>query len=86
MTQDMNGAQTELKLYETRDLDIWGHASKTQASRPCRNGHSVTTHTVIASQIGWIDQKGRVYPNDFTLPKPFDGGSITPLLVQKDCD
>ena len=83
MGQDIRRHATTLSLSETHDHEIRGHAGKRGASRPCPNGHDVTTHTIITSQIGWIDQRGYVYPNGYTGKF---AGSLTPLLVQKDCD
>lgn len=77
------GHRTFLRLSKTQDHEIWGHSGKTGCTKQCPNGHCVTVHTIITSQIGWIDQRGRVYP---LTPVPRDfAGSITPLLVQKDC-
>ena len=83
MAEDIRRHATSLKLHETRDHEIRGHAGLRGASRPCPNGHAVTTHTIIVSQIGWIDQRGTVYPNGYSGEF---SGSLTPLLVQKDCD
>jgi hypothetical protein len=41
---------------------------------------SITHHTATLRRIGWIDQKGRVWL-EVPSAKDFDGGSLTPLLV-----
>lgn len=34
-------------------------------------------------RVGWLDQKGRVW-DAIPHPDTFDGGSLTPLLIQLD--
>lgn len=41
---------------------------------------SITHHTATLRRIGWIDQKGRVW-TEVPSSASFDGGSLTPLLV-----
>lgn len=38
------------------------------------------THCATLRRIGWIDQKGRVW-TDIPPSSMFDGGSLTPLLI-----
>lgn len=62
----LKGVETTMRLYLGED--IWG--------RTCR-----------MRRIGWIDQKGRVYPYDLRFMTDdafarFDGGSLSPLLIE----
>jgi hypothetical protein len=53
-----------------KDLDLMEQAWKA----------SITHHTATLRRIGWIDQKGRVWL-EVPATADFDGGSLTPLLV-----
>lgn len=41
---------------------------------------SITHHTATLRRVGWLDQKGRVW-TEVPAGPDFDGGSLTPLLV-----
>ncbi|HEY2638926.1 MAG TPA: hypothetical protein VGI66_03455 [Streptosporangiaceae bacterium] len=41
---------------------------------------SITHHTATLRRIGWLDQKGRVW-TELPASPDFDGGSLTPLLI-----
>lgn len=41
---------------------------------------SITHHTARLRRIGWLDQKGRVW-TEIPATADFDGGSLTPLLI-----
>jgi hypothetical protein len=83
---DIQGAQTDLRLYQGEDWQATGHAVQMPLSRDwyC-DDHGVLQATIKLRLIGWLDQKGRVYTK--TPPQDgFDGGSLTPLLVNPGCD
>ena len=75
--------QTDLKLYEGEDWPTTSHAAG-QPPVLCPD-HEVTQYTIKLRRIGWIDQKGRVYKETPTQAG-FDGGSLTPLLINPGCD
>jgi hypothetical protein len=74
--------QTDLTLYEGQSWDTAAHVSRTD-TRQCE--HDVPRATVQLRRIGWIDQKGRVY-KEVPPTAEFDGGSLTPLLINPGCD
>jgi hypothetical protein len=41
---------------------------------------ALTPHKATLRRIGWIDQKGRVWTSTPSMLR-FDGGSLTPLLI-----
>lgn len=50
-------------------------------------GEDIWGRTCRMRRIGWIDQKGRVYPYDLRFDmegasERFDGGSFSPLLIE----
>lgn len=75
--------QTDLTLYEGEDWPTTGHITKRQP-RECPD-HEVLQATIGLRRIGWIDQKGRVY-KETPSQAGFDGGSLTPLLINPGCD
>lgn len=72
---------TGLRLHEGETWYTTGHALPT-ADCP---DHRVPQATLALRRIGWVDQKGRVYQ---AIPPQagFDGGSLTPLLINPGCD
>jgi hypothetical protein len=64
-------------LHEHPTLD--GHFAYTHMAPHRPTGNEVPVARL--RRIGWLDQKGRVW---LTMPQPadgFDGGSLTPLLI-----
>ena len=76
-----DGAATGMRLHQAQDFTASGHL--TGALRTC--DHDVPVAAIRMRLVGWLDQKGRVW----TACPPgagFDGGSLTPLLIQVGCD
>jgi hypothetical protein len=78
--------QTNLHLYEGEPWEATAHscAPLTGISDICPD-HLVSQSTIIMRRIGWIDQKGRIW-KEAPHPDSFDGGSLTPLLINPGCD
>lgn len=76
------GASTALTVSEGEPWHAIAHAGG-GVPTPC--DHPVDNVDAMLRRIGWIDQKGRVYK---VAPpsKGFDGGSLTPLLINPGCD
>ena len=68
----------------TCEVPVSGHRERVPV-RECK--HQVEHATIGLRQIGWIDQKGVVYPlENMPSGKDFHGGSFTPLLINPGCD
>lgn len=77
--------QTNLLDHEPFDVVVMGHEPKDLRVPQC--DHPVNRVAVTVRQIGWIDQKGVVYPiNEVPEVNEFRGGSLTPLLINPGCD
>lgn len=73
---------TGLRLYEGQEWPTRAHDSGYQFY--CHD-HEVGMRQISLRKIGWLDQKGRVWKEaPFTVG--FDGGSLTPLLINPGCD
>ena len=76
------GFQTDMRLYKGEDWETTAHAVLWYSR--CSE-HDVDESTITLRRIGWLDQKGRVYTE--TPPQDgFDGGSLTPLLINPGCE
>lgn len=71
--------QTDMKLHEGENWKVpsdpvWGLDENDMAAVICREDYATLR------RVGWLDQKGRVWT---AIPPPgeFDGGSLTPLLI-----
>lgn len=74
--------QTNLHLYEGEDWPTRAHDSGFQFF--CQD-HQTGMREITLRRIGWIDQKGRIW-KEAPSPESFDGGSLTPLLINPGCD
>jgi hypothetical protein len=80
---DIQGAQTDLRLYQGEDWEATAH-TVVNANSFCPE-HDVPQCTIRLRRIGWVDQKGRVY-TEIPPQEGFDGGSLDPLLINPGCD
>jgi hypothetical protein len=67
----VTGYPTEMKLYEGQDSPVAADQPETML----RSHHWATLR-----RVGWLDQKGRVW-TETPCAIDFDGGSLTPLLI-----
>lgn len=74
-----------IRASKANDVLVSGHNRQARVTY-CR-GHQVPMAMVQLRHVGWLDQKGRVYALDAAPgPSGFDGGSLTPLLIDVGCD
>jgi hypothetical protein len=78
------GAQTDMRLYDGEDWETTAHIAPVSSPRHC-DAHDFIQATIRLRRIGWLDQKGRVW-TEIPPQDGFDGGSLTPLLVNPGCD
>jgi hypothetical protein len=78
------GAQTDMRLYDGEDWETTAHIAPVSRTRHCP-AHGFIQATIRLRRIGWLDQKGRVW-TEIPPQDGFDGGSLTPLLVNPGCD
>lgn len=78
--------QTNLHLYEGEDWETTAHAAipVTSSIKVCQD-HEAFECTITLRRIGWIDQRGRIW-REAPHPDGFDGGGLTPLLINPGCD
>lgn len=78
--------QTNLHLYEGEPWETTAHAvPPVNSSIKICDSHGTFQWTITLRRIGWIDQKGRIW-KEAPHPDGFDGGSLTPLLINPGCD
>lgn len=79
-----NAYYTDLAASRGVKVSVTAHGEEDTKRSYCFD-HRRAKLTIELRQIGWLDQKGRVYIS----PPPqdgFDGGSLTPLLINPGCD
>jgi hypothetical protein len=81
------GNDTGLRLYEGEDWQVPADTRLDRRGEKMLLSTFVDLHateqTIPAAtlrRIGWLDQKGRVW-TEVPPPAGFDGGSLTPLLI-----
>jgi hypothetical protein len=84
-----DGLPTGIRI--NQNCESWGATGHGGMSRnkPCKHklagNPDVENVTIRLRRIGWIDQRGRVYVKCPPMQE-FDGGSLTPLLINPGCD
>jgi len=76
------GWPTAMRSSEGEDWPTTGHAIATPV-RQCL--HDAELAVIKLRRVGWLDQKGRVWTVVPAIHE-FDGGSLTPLLINPGCD
>jgi len=76
------GYQTDMRLHQGEDWQAKAHDSGYQYY--CHD-HDKPVRAVMLRRVGWLDQKGRVW-TETPATDDFDGGSLTPLLINPGCD
>jgi hypothetical protein len=75
--------QTSMRLSKGTEILVEGHVSG--EAREC--DHEVPRARIKLRQIGWLDQRGRVWMSFSDWQKAGGpAGSITPLLINPGCD
>jgi hypothetical protein len=76
------GWPTLLRESQGEDWLVIGHTWRTPI-RKCDH-EDAELATLKLRRVGWLDQKGRVWVVQPTT-REFDGGSLTPLLIDPGC-
>jgi hypothetical protein len=87
MTEIPVGVRTPMRLHAGEEFTASGlltHVAGDPVASPTPNDQPLWA-SIRMRRIGWLDQKGRVW---MTIPSTatFDGGSLTPLLIQEELD
>jgi hypothetical protein len=85
MAQNMTSPDnwpTGMRLHQAEDFTASGRLRSPPWQEEDR-AEGVMRASIRMRRVGWLDQKGRVWVT--VPPAPgFDGGSLTPLLIQEE--
>jgi hypothetical protein len=74
-----------MRLHEGEDFTASGVMTHLDREPIVAGAEPPIRASVLMRRVGWLDQKGRVWLK--TPPsREFDGGSLTPLLIQIEGD
>jgi hypothetical protein len=78
------GYQTDMRLSRCVDYVATGRLEEGPYQDPERQ-EGIMKASIRVRQVGWLDQKGRVWIiGAISFGTEFDGGSLTPLLIQDE--